>query len=91
MLALNYKLPTLWVTDGFGRHIWYNLHDGQPDNCATAPLSFFPPDFDPTTTGEFWGFFGDYLCNLGLRYNDGTPKEGWGAFVESLSAYSVLK
>jgi hypothetical protein len=72
--------------DSFGRHIWYNLYNGQPDNCASAALSFFPPDFDLATAGEFWDFFEDYLCTLGLRYNDATPKEGWGAFIESLTA-----
>lgn len=71
------------------QHIWYNLHDGQPDNCPTAALSFSPPDFDPAAAGEFWGFFEDYLCSLGLRYNDGLPKEGWGCFIESLAAYTA--
>ena len=74
--------------DSFDRHIWYNLHDGRPENCATSALSFFPPDFDPSSVGEFWGHFEDYLCTLGLRYNDGQPKEGWGVFQESLSSYT---
>jgi hypothetical protein len=45
--------------DSFARHIWYNLHDGRPQNCTTAALSFFPPDFDPSSVGKCWNYFED--------------------------------
>jgi hypothetical protein len=73
--------------DSFGRHIWYNLHDGSPEGCAEAALSFVPLGFDTAVAGEALGFFEDYLCTLGLRYNDGRPKLGWQTFQSELVAF----
>lgn len=71
----------------FGRHLWYNLHDGTPDGCAAAALSFVPDGFDTAAAGETWGHFEDYLCTLGLKHNDGTAKQGWHVFQKEMKAY----
>ena len=73
--------------DRFGRHLWFNLHDGTPEGCAEAALSFVPEGFDTAAAGESWGFFEDYLCTLGLKQNDGTPKQGWHTFQSEMAAY----
>ncbi len=72
----------------FERHIWFGYHDGQGEVCAEAALSFFPADFDPSTIDpQIWTAFQDYLCSLGLRRFDGSPKMGWEVFQQELEAY----
>jgi hypothetical protein len=50
-------------------------------------LSFLPPGTDPESLGDTWGSFVDYLCTLGLKHDDGTPKLGWEVFKEELAKY----
>jgi hypothetical protein len=53
-------------------------------------------DFSPTTCDELVGFyqlggnnsFRDYLCSLGLRRADGTPKAAWQVLSDEISAIS---
>ncbi|MEJ2747689.1 MAG: hypothetical protein P8183_07235 [Anaerolineae bacterium] len=71
----------------FGRHLWYGMHDGTPERCAEAALSFVPEGFDTAAAGESWHFFEDYLCTLGLKNNDGTPKLGWQTFQTETDSY----
>jgi hypothetical protein len=71
----------------FMRHIWYNLHDGQADICTEAALSFVEPGLDITQFGEAWSQFEAYLCTLGLRQSDGTPKLGWITFEVEMEQY----
>lgn len=71
----------------FCRHLWYNLHNGTPDGCADAALSFVPDGFDTKSAGESWGFFEDYICSLGLRHSDATPKRGWQTFEMETAVY----
>ena len=68
-----------------GRHIWYGHHDGQA--CQEAALSFVEPGFDVNSAGEAWPAFEAYLCSLGLRRVDGSPKIGWSRFEEEISRY----
>ena len=71
----------------FMRHIWYNLHDGLPENCAEVALSFVEPELDTAAFGDAWSKFEAYLCTLGLRHSDGTPKLGWDVFVGEMQRY----
>ncbi|MCB8948429.1 MAG: hypothetical protein H6653_10485 [Ardenticatenaceae bacterium] len=34
--------------------------------------------------GTAWLQIEAYLCGLDLRYNDGTPNEGWSVFGEAM-------
>jgi hypothetical protein len=34
-----------------------------------------------------WNAFVEYLCTLGLKYNDGSPKQAWNALLDELSRY----
>lgn len=71
------------------RLIWYGLHDGERQLCEQGGLSFFEQGFDPGTLGESWEAFVEYLCTLGMRNFDGSPKLGWQAFQEELAAYEA--
>lgn len=71
----------------FRRHIWFAMHDISPAECEKLGRTFFSEDFDPQGLGSAWQDFLDYLCTLGLRSSDGTPKLGWQAFVDATSAY----
>jgi hypothetical protein len=73
----------------FGWHLWFGFHDGETSICEEGGLSFLPPGTDPASLGEAWGAFVDYLCTLGLKRYDGTPKLGWEAFKEELARYEA--
>jgi hypothetical protein len=50
-------------------------------------------DFTPAMCDQFAQYYGDpndasfkaYLCTIGLRQDDGTPKAAWNAFVTAAS------
>ena len=69
------------------RHIWFGFHDGLPTNCAEAALSFIEPEVDTAVFGPDWPKFEAYLCTLGLRHSDGTPKQSWDVFVEEMERH----
>ncbi len=71
------------------RLIWYGFHDGERELCERGGLSFFEEGFDPGSLGESWEPFVEYLCTLGLRNFDGSPKLGWQTFQEQLEAYEA--
>ncbi|MBV6507641.1 MAG: hypothetical protein JJLCMIEE_00692 [Acidimicrobiales bacterium] len=52
---------------------WYYLHDVSGDRCEEM-VNYFADDSNTSV----WEAF---LCHLGLRHSDGTPKAGWDAFV----------
>ena len=59
---------------------WFNLHDGQKPTCDQMARSFFPPGSDPDP--DDLALFSEFLCNFGLRRNDGTPKLAWDEWVK---------
>ncbi len=72
----------------FNWHIWFSFHDSLPQACSDLAMSFFPYDPDPADAGlSAWNTFEEFLCTLGLRRNDGTPKQAWRALVEELATY----
>jgi hypothetical protein len=73
----------------FGWHLWFGFHDGEQSICEEGGLSFLPPGTDPASLGDSWGAFVDYLCTLGLKHYDGTPKLGWDVFKEELAKYEA--
>ncbi|HLC22011.1 MAG TPA: hypothetical protein VJM10_07885, partial [Candidatus Methylomirabilis sp.] len=73
----------------FGWHLWFGFHDGEQSICEEGGLSFLPPGIDPDSLGDAWGYFVDYLCTLGLKHYDGTPKMGWEVFKEELAKYEA--
>lgn len=73
----------------FGWHLWFGFHDGEQSICEEGGLSFLPPGTDPESLGDAWGAFVDYLCTLGLKQYDGTPKLGWEVFKKELAKYEA--
>ena len=73
----------------FGWHLWFGFHDGEQSICEEGGLSFLPPGTDPDSIGNAWGYFVDYLCTLGLKHYDGTPKLGWEVFKEELAKFQT--
>lgn len=66
---------------------WFSLHDSKLDNSAEAALTFLTDQPDLVTNEKFMIQFIDFLNYLGLRENDGTPKEAWHVFQEEASQY----
>ncbi len=66
---------------------WFDLHDGDPKNSYQSALSFIPSDAPLTRDESFMRDFVDFLNYLGLRNYDGSPKQGWFAFVEESEKY----
>jgi hypothetical protein len=56
---------------------YFVMHDFTPDVC-TALANYYGLPNDPN--------FQAYLCTLGLRHTDGTPKAGWQTFVTTAAA-----
>jgi hypothetical protein len=73
----------------FGWHLWFGFHDGERSACEQGGLTFMPPGTDPASLGDAWGAFVDYLCTLGLKHADDTPKLGWDVFKEELAKYEA--
>lgn len=71
----------------FERLLFYGFHDGERSICEEGGMSFFPEGTDPSSLGESWNAFVEYLCTLGLRNYDGSPKLGWQAFQEQIAGY----
>jgi hypothetical protein len=66
---------------------WFTLHDGRPENCRQAALSFIPHRPDLAENEAFMRPFTDFICYLGLRRGDGTPKLGWQVWQEEAGEY----
>jgi len=60
--------------------IWFNLHDGQEATCTQIARTFFPPESTPNPNDL--ALFSEFLCNFGLRQNDGTPKLAWKEWIK---------
>jgi hypothetical protein len=66
---------------------WFSLHDGTRETCNQAALSFIPDRPDLAQDETFMRDFVDFLCFIGLRENDGTPKPGWFVWEAEAVAY----
>lgn len=66
---------------------WFSLHDGLPENCHQAALSFIPHLPALAEDEAFMSSFVDFLCYLGLRESDSTPKPGWDAWQGGAARY----
>jgi hypothetical protein len=66
---------------------WFSLHDSKPENSSDAALTFLTDRPDLATNQDFMIVFIDFLNYLGLRENDGTPKEAWLVFQQEASQY----
>lgn len=70
----------------FNWHVWFSFHDMSPRACNELALSFVPGASDDLDTSA-WNDFNEYLCSLGLKNNDGSPKQGWETLLVELSRY----
>jgi hypothetical protein len=66
---------------------WFSLHDGEPENCHQAALSFIPHLPELAEDEAFMSVFVDFLCYLGLRESDGMAKLGWDAWQGGAARY----
>jgi hypothetical protein len=66
---------------------WFNLHDSKPENALESSYTFLTDRPDLINNEDFMTDFVDFLTYLGLRENDGTPKEAWGVFQQESSQY----
>lgn len=67
--------------------IWFNLHDGRKQDCARIAKTFFPPDAKP----EDVALFSEFLCNFGLRRNDGSEKPAWTEWIKRVGVTPIRK
>lgn len=64
---------------------WFNLHDGREEDYAKIVQSFVAGQAmadDP----EAVRCFTEFLCHLGLRAHDGTPRAAWHEWVKRAGA-----
>ena len=55
--------------------VWLTMHDG--DDCTENAESFLIDLPEVKENPEFMEAFKEYMCKLGLKQNDGTPKKSW--------------
>lgn len=55
--------------------VWFTLHDG--DDCTENAESFLIELPEVKEDKEFMEAFKEYMCRLGLKKNDGSPKKAW--------------
>jgi len=60
---------------------WFSLHDGR--DCTDAANSFLTDLPQVKEDEEFMTVFKEYLCTIGLKMSDGTPKQAWGVWEEN--------
>jgi len=68
--------------------MWINLHDSTPEECRKA-AEFFVVGVDDEFLENTEGMarFSDFMCFLGLRRSDSTPKPAWYTWMEQVEAY----
>jgi len=66
---------------------WFDLHDNKLENSSEAALTFLTDRPDLSQDEEFMLIFVDFLTYLGLKENDGTPKEAWLVFQQEAKQY----
>lgn len=68
--------------------MWINLYDSTPEECRKA-VEFFVVgvDDDVPQDTETVARFSSFMCFLGLKRTDGTPKPAWYEWVEQAEAY----
>lgn len=60
---------------------WFTYHDGA--NCTEGAKSFLTHVPEITKNQSFMNVFTEYLCTLGLKKNDGTPKKAWNVWEKN--------
>jgi hypothetical protein len=66
---------------------WFSLHDSNLENSSDAAFTFLTDRPDLARDEDFMVMFVDFLNYMGLRENDGTPKEAWLVFQQETSQY----
>jgi hypothetical protein len=65
---------------------WFGLHDGRRHDCDRIARTFVKPGDAMSGDADAMRVFSDYLCNLGLRANDGKPRAAWNEWVRRARA-----
>ncbi|MEW5996360.1 MAG: hypothetical protein AB1657_02065 [Candidatus Micrarchaeota archaeon] len=60
---------------------WFGLHDGK--DCTDDADTFLTDAPWVKEDEEFMVPFREYLCTIGLKSSDGTPKQAWGVWQEN--------
>lgn len=68
--------------------MWITLHDSTPEECRKA-AEFFVTDVDDEflVNAEGMARFSDFMCHMGLRRSDGTPKPAWYEWLSQVDSY----
>ena len=68
--------------------MWITLHDSTPEECRKSAEFFVTGVSDETLENEaVMARFSEFMCFLGLRRTDGTPKPAWYVWMEEIDAY----
>jgi len=60
---------------------WFSLHDGV--DCRKVAESFLTHMPEMMEDEEFMEFFEEFICTLGIKHSDGTPKRAWSVWEEN--------
>ena len=65
---------------------WFNLHDGRRQDCDQIARTFVKSGDAMSRDTPAMRIFSDFLCNLGLRTNDGKTRSAWDEWVRRARA-----
>ncbi|MFQ5892621.1 MAG: hypothetical protein ACE5HW_07495, partial [Candidatus Methanofastidiosia archaeon] len=67
--------------------MWLTLHDGKPEDCRKSAEFFVRdhPEFLENVKGM--ARFKEFMCFLGLRNSDGSPKLAWNEWLKQVEDY----
>lgn len=61
---------------------WFNLHDGRGSDCDAIAGTFSRKGDALSKDRNAMKLFSDFLCNFGLRHNDGRSKPAWDEWTK---------
>ena len=62
---------------------WFDSNDVGEENCEEIAESFISPEMgENITENEYWTYFEEFICTLGLKDVNNKPKSGWNEWIK---------
>ena len=70
---------------------WFDSNDVAEESCAEIAESFISPSMgENITENEYWAYFEEFICTLGLKDVNNKPKLGWNEWITRSREYAGI-
>jgi|GEM_PF-1186473 len=70
---------------------WFDSNDVAEENCEEIAESFISESMgEDIKENEYWAYFEEFICTLGLRDVDNNPKLGWDEWISKSREYTGI-